>query len=333
MAQIRLVLGGDVMTGRTFNDIWSRDPGFDIWGNTRAVTDTADIFSANLETTITRSDVKWPDKRFNYRMLPQFTQKLVDGNLNFVSIANNHILDYRKQGLVDTKRFLGEYEIFNTGAGLNLGQASSAMVLRVAKSGLTLKIGFLCATDHYKAWAAGKINYGVWYIDVENWPDVDSFDVLERVREVRQKCDVLVFSVHFGPNYTGRPTEGMVRFAHDLVKEGVDIVQGHSAHHVLPMECLEREIDYELGIRTGKGLICYSLGDLIDDYAVNKKYRNDLGVLCTVDIDKNLKKKVTVFPTKIERFQVNLLDSHKAEYQLTLDRIQGGVDDSHRLDC
>jgi hypothetical protein len=41
-----------------------------------------------------------------------------------------------------------------------------------------------------------------------------------------------IFSVHWGPNYKWRPGSDIVSLAHFLVECGVDIVHGHSAHHV-----------------------------------------------------------------------------------------------------
>ena len=317
---IRLVLGGDVMLGRLFNDIFNRDPSFDPWGNTRTLTNTADIFSANLETTITNSNKKWPDKTFNYKMLPQYAYKLKTGNLSYVSLANNHILDYRKQGLLDTMKNLNKIGVWYSGAGGNLNQAQNSISFKIDKPDISMRVNYLSAANHYKEWAAGPLNEGIWYIDIENWSKQRGA-VLQRIQQVRTKCDILVLNMHFGPNWIDTPSVSMKQFAHDVIKAGVDILQGHSAHHVLPLEIVEREINIKENIKTERGIVFYSLGDLIDDYAINKKYRNDLGLLCSVDIDKDLNKTVRLFPTRVRDFRVNLLENQEEDYQSTLDRV------------
>ena len=76
---------------------------------------------------------------------------------------------------------------------------------------------------------------------------------------------------------TGKPREAVrkvtreqIRFAHDLVDGGVDIVHGHSSHHARPIE-----------VYRGR-LILYGCGDFVDDYegiGGHEKYRDDLRVL------------------------------------------------------
>jgi poly-gamma-glutamate capsule biosynthesis protein CapA/YwtB (metallophosphatase superfamily) len=61
-----------------------------------------------------------------------------------------------------------------------------------------------------------------------------------------------------------------IEFAHRLIDDGVDIVHGHSSHHVRPIE-----------VYRGK-LILYGCGDLINDYegiGGYGAYRGDLRVL------------------------------------------------------
>ena len=320
MSTIRLVLGGDVMLGRNFNDIFDSDYDFNPWGNTKSLTSTGDIFSANLETTITNYSKKWPDKRFNYRMNPQDGFKLLEGNFNYLSLANNHILDYRRQGVIDTMSNLDKLGIWYSGAGLNITQARQSVYFKIDKPELSMRVNYLSASNYFSEWSSGSNNEGIWYIDIENW-EAYKENVINRIKDVRINCDILVFNMHFGPNWLDCPSDSMRQFAHDIICAGVDILQGHSAHHVLPLEVVKREIKMNENIKTDCGVVFYSLGCLIDDYVVNKKYRNDLGLLCCIDIDKMWNKNVKLFPTKISNYQVNLLTDDDLEYHYIIDRL------------
>jgi hypothetical protein len=79
--------------------------------------------------------------------------------------------------------------------------------------------------------------------------------------------DITVVSLHWGSNYQWIPSQKFQHFAHDLMDLGVDIIHGHSSHHIQGIE-----------IYKGKPIF-YGLGDFIDDYAVDEVYRNDLGKL------------------------------------------------------
>ena len=61
-----------------------------------------------------------------------------------------------------------------------------------------------------------------------------------------------------------------INFAHRLVESGIDIVDGHSSHHVRPIEIYRDR------------LILYGCGDFIDDYEGilgYEKYRDDLTLM------------------------------------------------------
>lgn len=70
--------------------------------------------------------------------------------------------------------------------------------------------------------------------------------------------------------------ETMLEFGKKLIDNGVDIVFGHSAHHITPKP-------YEI---YKNKIIIYGLGDLINDYAVDFKYKSNLALMCLIDFKK-----------------------------------------------
>ncbi len=89
-----------------------------------------DFTFANLEcalTTTTASDTK----NFTFRADPAYTQILTAGSVEFVTLGNNHVLDYGEQGYLDTKAALNaagiafagrdEGTIYETESGLRIG--------------------------------------------------------------------------------------------------------------------------------------------------------------------------------------------------------------------
>ena len=78
------------------------------WGNTLTVLRSADLRIANLETSVTTHAEKWQDKVFNYRMHPVNVSALKAARIDYVSLANNHTLDFGEEGLVETVKTVRE---------------------------------------------------------------------------------------------------------------------------------------------------------------------------------------------------------------------------------
>lgn len=280
---VRLLFAGDVMLGRTFNTVLSADPQYNVWGNTRDLLHEADLVCINLETTLTDYDVAWPNKAFNFRLSPRYARVLNNGHVDFCCLANNHILDYLTPGMLDTQNTLRQLNIASAGVGLNVHEARQATILEVEGT----RVAFVCASDHPSNWQSNATTRGIHYVSLDHetgWPAL-----LQHVTEVRTRCDLLVFSIHYGANWVeeGRVDPRARTLFHRLIDHGVHLVHGHSAHHVLPME------------RYGHGWIMYGCGDFLDDYAVDGTYRNDLGCLFEFSGESATELEPVLYPTRI----------------------------------
>ena len=89
-----------------------------------------DFTFANLECALTASTAS-DDKNFCFRADPSYAQILTAGGVEFVTLGNNHVLDYGEQGYADTKAALDavgvsyagrdEEKIYETNSGLKIG--------------------------------------------------------------------------------------------------------------------------------------------------------------------------------------------------------------------
>ena len=95
-----------------------------IWGD--ALTELEHVAPeariVNLETSVTRSNERWP-KDINYRMHPENVGCLTAAGIDVCVLANNHVLDYGYSGLVETLRTLHQNGLKTTGAGRTLTEA------------------------------------------------------------------------------------------------------------------------------------------------------------------------------------------------------------------
>jgi poly-gamma-glutamate synthesis protein (capsule biosynthesis protein) len=106
-------------------------------------------------------------------------------------------------------------------------------------------------------------------------------------------ADLVVFSIHWGPNMRQVPSPGFVTFAHAVMDAGADIFHGHSAHIFQGIE-----------IYKGKPIL-YDTGDLIDDYYVDPKLRNDQQLLFLLTATSQGVERIELIPLLISYMQVN----------------------------
>jgi poly-gamma-glutamate synthesis protein (capsule biosynthesis protein) len=327
---ITLFLCGDVMTGRGIDQILPHpcDPqiyepyvknadryvdlaeekngtipraaGFSyIWGDTidelgRAATDARII---NLETSVTRSDDYWKGKGINYRMNPDNIPCITAARIDVCALANNHVLDWGYAGLADTLQALRDAGIKTAGAGLNLMEAESPAILEIAGKGRVIVFSFGAETSGIPAaWAAAAHKPGV------NLPRDLSDETVRhiggKIHEVKRPGDIVVASVHWGGNWGYGISREETGFVRGLIDEaGVDIVHGHSSHHVKGIEVYRDKP------------IMYGCGDFINDYegiSGYESFRGDLSLMYFVRMDPatGTLLNVRMVPTQMQRFSV-----------------------------
>ena len=251
---------------------------------------------SNLETSITYSQSRWPNKTFNFKVLPLVANQLLPQEMVAVNLANNHILDYRQEGLIYTLHFLDEHNIGHAGAGLDIKEAQTPFIWKTSKS---ISIGLIGAGDHPREFFASENKGGINYL-------------LTNVQTTVKKVDILIVYLHIGANWQHSVDPKTIDLAHLLIDFGCKVVCITSPHHLMPMELY------------GGGVIFYSLGDQLDDYAIDQNFRNDLTVLAQVDFSPGRGlQKVLLYPMKISNLSLQVLDpiQDKVEYDLVLSKL------------
>ena len=262
-AEITIGLLGDVMLGRMVAMELERQPPETLWApELRELARSLDLVVCNLECCISsrgRPTSLIEGKPFFFRGPPAAVDALKAMNIRAVGLANNHALDFGPQALEDTLELLHRAGIATAGAGLGPDAARSAAV--VSADGM--RVGLMAVTDHPVEYAAAPERWGV---ALANMRDEPPSWLLERVAAARERCDVLIVFPHWGPNMTASPARWQRRAASSLRAAGADLVAGHSAHVFH-------------GVAWNDGPVLFDLGDVLDDYMVDPKLRNDLGVL------------------------------------------------------
>ncbi|MEU0192152.1 CapA family protein [Streptomyces afghaniensis] len=290
------------------------------WGEALRVLDEAapDARIVNLETSVTCADTFAPDKEIHYRMHPANLPALAVARPDVTVLANNHVLDFGRPGLLETLDALARAGLRTAGAGRDAEEAYAPAAVHLP-GGRRLLVFALGARSSGipSGWAATADLPGVAYVPELSPAAADS--VLRHVRRARRAGDLTVVSVHWGTNWGfGVPRE-QVRFAHALVDGGVDIVHGHSSHHPRPLEVYRDR------------LILYGCGDFIDDYegiTGYEEYRDDLRLafLASAEADSGRLAALRMVPLRARRMRLEPASrADRTWLRTTLDRISRGV--------
>ncbi len=270
-----------------------------VWGDALKELDRVvpDVRIINLETSVTKSNDYWKGKGINYRMHPENISILTAAKIDVCSLANNHVLDWGYSGLLETLETLKNVNIKIAGVGRNLIEAQVPAVKKVPGKGRVIVFAFgLGSSGIPSGWGAEDQKPGVNLL--KGLSDKSLLNIQQKVVEVKRKGDIVVASIHWGSNWGyGIPREQTV-FAHRLIDEtGVDIIHGHSSHHVRAIEVYKDK------------LILYGCGDFLNDYegiSGYEEFRADLSLMyfATVDPPTGKLLGLQLTPTQIRRFKV-----------------------------
>jgi poly-gamma-glutamate synthesis protein (capsule biosynthesis protein) len=199
-----------------------------------------DVAITNLEAPLTHYDRSIQKTGPALKAHPKTANALSYAGFNLVTLANNHIMDFGKQGLLDTFSALRSEEIEYIGAGKNLEEAKQPIYKEI--KGKVLAFLNIAenewSTTHGNDFGASPLN------PVQNY---------YMIREAKKKADYVFVIVHGGHEMYPLPSPRIKETYRFFVDAGADAVIGHHTH------CYSGYEKYKTGY------IFYSLGNFIFD--------------------------------------------------------------------
>jgi len=209
-----------------------------------------DITFGNLESPLVSKGLGHAlNKRYCFRGEPEWVKILKDAGFDILSVANNHTIDWGREGFLETMENLKEAGIEPVGGGINQEKAFEPVFIE--KNGV--RIAFF-----------GMVQFildGIIFLEEKPGPAYMNVDRLcSGIRKVRNLVDVVVVSFHWGFENEHIPNRGQIEAAHMVINAGANLVIGHHPHVIQPLEWYKN------------GLIVYSLGNfLFDPHRENQK--------------------------------------------------------------
>lgn len=187
---------------------------------------------------------------------------------NLISLANNHTLDKGEKGVRSMLRFWRKREakhkeIYTTGSFESIRARNKIQHKILQKNGIS--------------YAMLAYTYGTNGIPLpkgkEYLVNIYTKEMLQSdIESIRKEVDLLIVSIHWGVEYTHKPTKEQRDIAKFLADLGVDIVIGNHPHAIQPIE------------RIGDTLVFYALGNFISGQVGLQKR---VGMIASVRISKS----------------------------------------------
>jgi hypothetical protein len=235
---VSMAFVGDVLLADRV-EVLMKQNGYDYpYSKVKDLLQKADVAVANLETPVTERGTK-QIKEYAYRSSPQALPALKEAGIDLVNLANNHVMDYGPEGLLDTIAHLDRNGIQHMGAGKDAAEAFQPVV--VEKKGVKIAfLGFSRVVPNH-SWKAGVNHPGV--ADTYNYTLP-----VEAVKKAKTQADLAVVFTHWGVERKEKPESYQTELAHRYIDAGADLIVASHPHVLQGLEQYHGKwIAYSLG--------------------------------------------------------------------------------------
>ena len=193
----------------------------------------------NLETTLPSAEKAIKKRGPNLQSTNLLISLLKEMNCIGVCLANNHAMDYGEKALLEMIQKLEREGIFCVGAGRDLDKAKEAVCINLDGQEVIIQ------------------NYG-WNIEETVYATIANAgcaplirsEIISKTQKIKaERPDSILINIfHWGFEFNVLPMPLDIRFSHDCVEAGADLIIGHHPHVIQPFEIYQDvPIYYSLG--------------------------------------------------------------------------------------
>jgi poly-gamma-glutamate synthesis protein (capsule biosynthesis protein) len=260
----------------------------------------ADCAIGNFETTVTLPGNAPSDFPF-FSSPPSFAEAIKNAGFDLLTTANNHTLDYGKEGLLYTIETLDALGIRHIGTYKTESDGEDVAVIDV--NGVTFAV---------LAYTYGTNGNPVppdmmWSVDL-----IDDEKIANDIASARAlNPDFVLVMPHMGEEYETAPREEFKEKIHKMLQAGADIVLASHPHVLQPVEFITvTDPDGE----ERRCFVAYSLGNFVSSQRAAPR---DCGVIVNLSFSKNEGEKATLDAVELAPVWVMFTNSRGA-YDITV---------------
>ena len=257
---MKVLIGGDVVPTETNIERFSSSNFIDKFDSEfKNIWQNADYRLFNLECPLGNINTFKPIKKSGPNLIAD--ANCINGikslNPNLICLANNHILDYGKEGLDFTQKLLDENSIEHIGIINNIQEEMAAQYFFCDN----VKIGIynLCETEFSNATSNSS--------GANPYKEIETFT---KLKEIKENCDFLIVIYHGGKEFYRYPSPSLKKRCESFVDCGADFVTCQHTH------CIGCEQKYK------GSTILYGQGNFIFDSGKDEFWKS--GLLVELDL-------------------------------------------------
>lgn len=233
-SSLALIVVGDIMLGGRASKVIAKHGADYPFKAVLPLLRRADVVLGNLEGPFARKASR-ESRRYAYAVNPKLALSLAQAGISVVTLANNHLLDCGRNGVLETLDALARANVAPLGAAAN-ENAAHAPVIRQAGQ---MQIGLLGYYWNRRCAATATLPG-----DAMDSPETLRTDILR----LRQQVDRVIVTFHWGIPYQREPLAEDRAKARYAIECGADAVVGHHPHILQPIEIYAgRPIVYSIG--------------------------------------------------------------------------------------
>lgn len=262
---LRIGVVGDLMLGDSsicvgfgYHSAWSEAMCTKPMAAARSMLEGCDIVIGNLETVLCNTGEgtsRWKSEQL--RASGAAASKLSDFGFSVLGVANNHALQHGPDGFFSTVTSLESSGIVVAGIRGELPWVCRPAI--IDKRGMRIGVLAYC-------WRPRQ-----YHSDIALFAEGDVESVCADTTRLREICDVVVVSLHWGEEFVGTPSALMVEQAKSIVHAGASIIMGHHPHAVGPVSS------------DGTAVVAYSMGNFVSDMVWTDETREAGVLVCVAD--------------------------------------------------
>ncbi|MBB5175049.1 CapA family protein [Texcoconibacillus texcoconensis] len=235
---INIVFAGDIMFEWSLEDTVQQHGADYPFAHVHETISEADYAIANLETAVTDHEVPY-EKIYNFKTNIENLEGIANAGFDFVSLANNHTMDYGEEGLMDTIHALEGVSLDYAGAGRNKEDAYAPHTMEI--NGKIINIFAFSQVLPSMNWYAGEDKPGIASGYQED-------RVVDLIREVDEESDYVLVYMHWGNEGEHMPETATRNYAEMMTEAGADAVVGAHPHVLQGFEFFDDQpVAYSIG--------------------------------------------------------------------------------------
>lgn len=215
MAEV--IMTGDLCPIGRAEDLFLSRKAMVVWSGISADLQDSDLRISNLECPLTNHDIPIVKTGPKLSASPACAEQIRAGGFDVLTLANNHIMDMGRQGLIDTIEACSAAGLKTVGAGCDLKEACRPLLIEIRG----IRIAILAFAEHEfsiaTAGAAGAC-------------PLDPIDNYYQLQEAKAQADFVLVVFHGGNEYYSLPRPGMVKTCNFFVDCGANAVVCQHTH-------------------------------------------------------------------------------------------------------